>query len=91
MENIIKMTNELLNVLGRGNIKVTDRPVYHWNGNTITDDETAPMMQIETYRLREDETVLDFIESKPNNKIIFMCHTNGKLVSENNTIRVNVF
>ena len=47
------MINKLLKELGHDNIQVTDTPVFYWNENCVTKDETAPVKQVSTYRLNQ--------------------------------------
>ena len=46
----VDTANELLKLLGHDNIQLSHRPVFNWNGNCVTDDETAPVKIMEDNR-----------------------------------------
>jgi hypothetical protein len=90
MKNLVsgKMVNDLLNNLGHKNLLVTPLPMFFWNGNTVTDDETAQIKQVLTLQLSEKFSFSDFLEKNKDKKIIFF--SNGNLIDENNRIRVAI-
>jgi hypothetical protein len=92
MEKMVnkEMVNELLKKLGHQNISVVEKPIFYWNGNAVTDDETAPLKMIESFRLSEKFGFLDFLAAHVDKKIVLMGWTDGKLVNEDNEIRVFV-
>ena len=92
MEKMVNkdMVNELLKNLGHQNISVVEKPNFYWNGNSVTDDETAPMKQVSSFRLSEKFGVSDFLTTHADKKIVLIGYTDGKLVNENNEIRAFV-
>lgn len=85
-----EMVNELLKNLGHQNISVVEKQVFYWNGNAVTDDETAPMKQVSSFRLSEKFGFSDFLTTHADKKIVFIGYTDGKLMNENNEIRAFV-
>jgi len=92
MEKMVNkdMVNELLKNLGYQNISVVEKPIFHWNGNAVTDDETAPMKQVLIFRLNEKFGFSGFLTTHSDKKIVLMGTPEGKLVNENNEIRAFV-
>ena len=92
MEKMVnkEMVNELLKNLGHQNISVVEKPIFYWNGNTVTDDETAPVKQVSSFRLSEKFGFSDFLTTHSDKKIVLIGYTDGKLVNENNEIRAFV-
>lgn len=88
-ENMInkKMVNELLKKLGHQNISVVEKPIFYWNGNEVTNDETAPIKKVSVFKLSENFDFLDFLKTHADKKIVFFGTPDGKLVNENNEIR----
>lgn len=84
------MVNDLLKKLGYGNILVTDKPVFYWNGNNITYDETSPVKRVSDLKLNEKLNFLDFLKNNSDKKIVLMSHPDGKLINDDNIIRVFV-
>lgn len=84
------MVNELLKNLGHQNISVVEKPIFYWNGNAVTDDETAPVKQVSSFRLSENFSFLDFLRTHDNKKIVLIGTPDGKLVNEKNEIRAFV-
>ena len=84
------MVNELLKNLGHQNISVVEKPNFYWNGNAVTDDETAPVKQVSSFRLSEKFGFSDFLTTHADKKIVLIGYTDGKLVNENNEIRAFV-
>lgn len=62
MKNLVKSTaiNQLLKNLGHKNLMVVEKPYFHWDGVTITEDETAQIKQVSSYKLAENQTLYDF-------------------------------
>lgn len=85
-----EMVNELLKNLGHQNISVVEKPIFYWNGNAATDDETAPVKQVSSFRLSEKFGVSDFLTTHNGKKIVLIGTSEGELVSENNEIRAFV-
>ena len=92
MEKMVnkEMVNELLKNLGHQNISVVEKPIFYWNGNAVTDDETAPVKQVGSFRLSEKFGFSDFLTTHADKKIVLIGYTDGKLVNENNEIRAFV-
>lgn len=92
MEKMVNkdMVNELLKNLGHQNISVVEKPNFHWNGNAVTDDETAPVKQVSSFRLSEKFGFSDFLTTHSDKKIVLIGTPEGKLVNENNEIRAFV-
>jgi hypothetical protein len=90
MKNLVSrnMVNDLLKNLGYTNLIVSSTPTFYWNGNTVTDDETAQIKQIETFRFNEKFSFSDFLEKNKNKKIVFF--SSGNLINEKNEIRATV-
>jgi hypothetical protein len=93
MKNLVsgKMVNDLLSNLGHKNLLVTPLPIFYWNGNTVTDDETAQIYQVGTLRFSKDFTFSDFLEKNKDKKIVFFSNfSDGRLLNNKNEIRVAV-
>jgi hypothetical protein len=92
MEKMVnkEMVNELLKNLGHQNISVVEKPIFYWNGNVVTDDETAPVKQVSSFRLSEKFGFSDFLTTHSDKKIVLLGTAEGKLVNENNEIRAFV-
>jgi hypothetical protein len=92
MEKMVnkEMVNELLKKLGHQNISVVEKPVFCWNGNAVTDDETAPVKAVESFKLSQKFGFSDFLAAHVDKKIVLMSWPDGKLVNENNVIRAFV-
>ena len=73
-----EMVNELLKNLGHQNISVVETPIFYWNGNAVTDDETAPVKQVGTFRLSEKFGFSDFLTTHADKKIVLISYTDGK-------------
>jgi hypothetical protein len=86
MENIVKAMNELLISLGHNNIMVTELPIFKWNGNTVTNDETAQTKVVESYN---NVNFNDFLEKNKENKIVIYLPQEGHFIN-NNVIRVAI-
>jgi hypothetical protein len=89
MEKIVnkEMVNGLLEKLGHKNISISETPIFHWNGNCVTSDESAPVKQVGSLSLNNID-FMDFIKSNDNNKIVFVGYPDGKLINDKNEIRV---
>ncbi len=74
MEKMVNknMVNELLKNLGHQNISVVEKPIFYWNGNAVTDDETAPVKQVSSFRLSENFSFLDILRTYDNKKIVLI-------------------
>ena len=92
MEKMVNknMVNELLKNLGHQNISVAEKPSFYWNGNAVTDDETAPVKLVSSFRLSEKFGFSDFLTTYADKKIVLIGYADGKLVNENNEIRAFV-
>lgn len=89
MEKISKnFVNELLKKLGHENISVVEKPIFYWNGNSVTDDETAPVKQVSSFILNEKLNFSNFFKNNFGKKIVLVPTPDGKLVSDDNEIRV---
>ena len=84
------MVNELLKNLGHQNISVVEKPIFYWNGNAVTDDKTAPVKHVSSFRLSEKFGFSDFLTTHADKKIVLIGTPEGKLVNENNEIRAFV-
>ncbi len=82
------MVNELLKKLGHQNISVVEKPIFYWDGNEVTDDDTFPIKQVQSFVLNEKFKFSDFLTKYSDKKIVLIGHPNGKLVNDNNEIRV---
>ena len=76
MEKMVNknMVNELLEKLGHKNISVVEKPIFHWNGNVVTDDETAPVKEVCSFKLHKNFTFSDFLRKYSDKKIV-LCGT----------------
>lgn len=80
------MENELLKILAP-NISVVDKPDFYWDGNSVTDDETAEHVKVATYTFSETFNFLDFIKANSDKKIVLL---DGKLSGEYSGVRAFV-
>ena len=89
MEKMVckNMVNELLKNLGHQNISVVEKPIFYWDGNEVTDDDTFPIKQVQSFLLSEKMEFSDFLTKYSDKKIVFIGYPNGKLVNEKNQIR----
>ena len=87
MENLVNMNsiNDLLTILGYNNISVVNKPIFYWNGNCVTDDETAQVKRVGDYYLNK-ESLLDLIKINKDNKMVILAN-NDKIIDKNNKIR----
>jgi hypothetical protein len=85
-----EMVNELLKNLGHQNISVVENTIFYWNGNAVTNDETAPIKKVGTFRLSEKFGFSDFLTTHSDKKIVLIETPEGKLVNKNNEIRAFV-
>jgi len=85
----ITVVNELLRELGYNNIKIVNTPYFHWNGESITDDETTSSKRVGSYHLKNG--FKNFIDKNKNNKIIIAPTPDGKLIDHQyNTVRAYI-
>ena len=89
MVNLNKV-NQLLKYLGHTNISVTNKPIFYWNGNEVTDDRTATIRKTGTIKLDEKFGFDDFLAKYSDNKIVFAITTDGELIDSEGKIRVFV-
>jgi hypothetical protein len=90
LEKIEKSINELLKILGHENLSFTTKPVFFWNGNCITDDETAQIKQVSTYKLNDGLGFNGFLNRNKGKKIVICPHPGGMIINEVNFIRCAV-
>lgn len=84
------MMNQLLKQLGYSNLMVSHNPSFYWNGNDITDDNTAAYQTTRTYKLKDNTTLLDFLDEYKDKKIVLAAFPDGNLMNklfESNLIR----
>ncbi len=62
----MKTTRENLKELG---FMIVDSPIFYWNGNCITKDETAPIKQIGTMSLK-NQSFKDIVEKNIDKKLV---------------------
>jgi hypothetical protein len=62
----MKTTKENLKELG---FITVDSPIFYWNGNCVTKDETAPVKQVGTMSLK-NQTFKDIIDNNKDKKIV---------------------
>jgi len=82
MKNSVKSTavNQLLKNLVNKNLMVVGKPLFHWNGITVTDDETAPIKQVSNYKLTENYTLSNFLTTHQNKTIVLLA-TDDNLIN----------
>lgn len=74
--------NELLQSLGHKNILLTKKPLLHWDGNNITDDETAPVKYVSSYMLNENFNLFDFLKRYEDKKIVIMVKPGTRFIGK---------
>lgn len=70
--------NNLLKDLGY-QIMITDKPLFNWNGNTITSDNTAPVKMVSTFNLNEKFGFLDFLSKYSDKKIVLFDYSEDEV------------
>lgn len=89
MNNInYEFVNDLLKRIGYENVIVTPTPIFLWNGNTITDDETAQPKQIGMVEIPNND-LLKFIDKNKDKKIV-ICphHDSDNVFNDKNLIKI---
>jgi len=85
----VKIINELIILLDHDNLIISDKPIFHWNGNTVTDDETAQIKQVATYKL-PNGGLIEFLSKNKNNKVVICPFPEGMIINDDNYIRVYI-
>lgn len=90
MEPVVskKMVNELLRNLGHQNIQVVEKPIFYWEGNRVTSDDTHPIKQVSRFVLSDEFSFSDFLTRYADKKIVISSQPDGGLVNSDNEIRV---
>jgi len=87
---------DLLKIIGGKNVFITRKPIFEWDGNTVDVDKnnlaSATVKHVEDYKLKENESIIDFIKERSDKKIIFYIplKENKIITDEYNHIRVCV-
>lgn len=79
---------ELLYFLGHRNIDVATSTTFNWDGCKVTDDTRCPICRASTVNLSEEFCLKDFLAANSNKFIVFIQYPDGKLVNDDNQIRI---
>ncbi len=83
-----KLVNRTLINLGIDNVLLTEQPIFHWDGEKITNDESNEVKVLSTVRLSEGRTLLDFLLFNEENYIVLRPYPDMSLINDKNEIRV---
>lgn len=75
--------NELFKNLGYDNVSIIETPLFHWNGESITNEKTDSIKTVNNYMLNNEYNFLDFLNSNRDKKIHLLISSEGKLIYDN--------